>query len=319
MSVRCDHLAFRYRVHGLRLASDLLFDRVEHRADRKQSATVDAIVWRGDRMEETEATNTTRIDAAETGIRIRSRFGNVEIEEKTVRLYPVQGTTHQALFSYYAVYILGFLLHHREFLTLHASAVEVDGGAVAFIGPKGMGKSTTASVFYERGHRILSDDMVACRPRREEAPQTDPGFPWMKLGDNALRGILGRDGSDLERPVPGSSKRIVPIHGQQPSRPLPVRHIYVLGYHEEKGQDVEVEPVDGKQACLLLLSQSFVQMFLDESASSQHLDQCAALSRRVPVSALVRPRSMDALPSVYGTVRRHLESTSPADAPTASL
>lgn len=234
-------------------------------------------------------------------------------------MYPLQEVEYRSLFSYYAVYVLGFLLHHREFLTLHASAVEVDGGAVAFIGPKGMGKSTTASVFYERGHRILSDDMVACRPCREETPRTDPGFPWMKLGDKALRGVLGRDGDDLERSVPGSSKRIVPIHGQQPGRPLPLRHIYVLGYHEETGQDVEIEPVDQKQACLLLLSQSFVQMFLGESAGSQHLDQCAALSRRVPVSALARPRSMDALPSVYGAVRRDLETTRSTGEATASL
>ena len=300
------------------LASDFPLDKLEPRSRQDRQGGVDVVVRRGEKLKSPETEDTTRVDVLETSIRICSRFGSAEIEEKTVRLYPVQGTTHQALFSYYAVYILGFLLHHRDYLTLHASAVELDGGAVAFIGPKGMGKSTTASAFYERGHRILSDDMIACRPRLEEVPRTDPGFPWMKLGDEALRGILGRDGGSLDRPVPGSSKRIVPIHGRQPGQPLPLRHIYLLGYHEEKGQDVEIEPVDHKQACLLLLSQSFVQIFLDESAGPQHLDQCAALSRRVPLSALVRPRSMDALASVYGTVRRDLETTSSTDEPTAS-
>jgi hypothetical protein len=310
--------AFGYRVHGLHLTSDFSVDRVPALLEGERPETVDAVVTTRENRETPATEDPTRIDVRDGKIQIRSRFGDVSVGRRDVEVCPVQGTTPSSLFSYYAVYILGFLLHHREFLTLHASAVEVDGGVVAFIGPKGMGKSTTASVFYERGHRVLSDDMVACRPRREEAPQTDPGFPWMKLGDDALRGILGRDGDDLERPVPGSSKRIVPIHGQQPGRPLPLRHVYVLGYHEESGQDVKVEPVDRKQACLLLLSQSFVQMFLGESAGSQHLDQCAAFSRRVPVSALVRPRSMDALPSVYDTVRRHLESTSSADAPAAA-
>lgn len=312
------HREFSYDVHGLRLKSDVQLSRIEPLPGCHHSRGPDVEVRRGRSLERPES-ETTLIDASEETVHIRSRFGTLTIGQNRVKMYPLQEVEYRSLFSYYAVYVLGFLLHHREFLTLHASAVEVDGGAVAFIGPKGMGKSTTASVFYERGHRILSDDMVACRPCREETPRTDPGFPWMKLGDKALRGVLGRDGDDLERSVPGSSKRIVPIHGQQPGRPLPLRHIYVLGYHEETGQDVEIEPVDQKQACLLLLSQSFVQMFLGESAGSQHLDQCAALSRRVPVSALARPRSMDALPSVYGAVRRDLETTRSTGEATASL
>lgn len=310
MSAHRGQRAFKYQMHGLCFTSDFSVDRVPSLPDGGRPETADVVVSRGKKREAPATEDTTRIDARDGRIQIRSRFGDISIGQREVEVFPVQGTTHSSLFAYYAVYILGFLLHHRDYLTLHASAVEVDGGAVAFMGPKGMGKSTTASVFYERGHRILSDDMVACRPRLEEAPQTDPGFPWMKLGDEALRGILGRDGGNLERSVPGSSKRMVPLDGQQPNRPLPVRHIYVLGYHDEEGdsRDVQVEPIGNKQACLFLLSQSFVQMFLDESAAgSQHLEQCAALSRHVPVSALLRPQSMDDLPSVYDAVRRDIE------------
>ncbi|NBC85561.1 MAG: hypothetical protein GVY25_05150, partial [Bacteroidetes bacterium] len=35
--------------------------------------------------------------------------------------------------------VLGTLLHQRGLHTLHASAVVVDGGAVAFVGEKGAG------------------------------------------------------------------------------------------------------------------------------------------------------------------------------------
>ncbi len=302
--------AFGYRVHGLHLTSDFSVDRVPALLEGKRPETVDAVVNAGETNATPATEDTTRIDVRDGKVRIRSRFGDLRVGRRDVEVCPTQETTPSSLFSYYAVYVLGFLLHHREFLTLHASAVEVDGGAVAFIGPKGMGKSTTASVFYDRGHRVLSDDMIACRPRLEEVPQTDPGFPWMKLGEGALCNVLGRSGENLERSVPGSTKKIFPIEGQQPTRPLPLQHVYVLGYHKDgshEEQDVEIEPIDSKRACLLLLSQSFVQMFLDESPGSQHLDQCAALSRRVPVSALARPRSMDALPSVYGAVRRDLE------------
>jgi hypothetical protein len=305
-----DHRTFSYRAHGLSFSSSFPIDRVPVLSGSEHPETVDAAVKTGGRRETPATEDTTRIGVCDGEIHIQSRFGDVSVGQQGVELFPAQETTYQSLFAYYAVYILGFLLHHRGHLTLHASAVEVDGSAVAFMGPKGMGKSTTASVFYNRGHRVLSDDMIACRPRLEEVPRTDPGFPWMKLGEGALCNVLGRSGDDLERSVPGSTKKIFPIEGQQPTRPLPLRHVYVLGYHKDgphEEQDVEIEPIDSKRACILLLSQSFVQMFLDESPGSQHLDQCAALSRRVPVSALARPRSMDALPSVYGAVRRDLE------------
>lgn len=38
---------------------------------------------------------------------------------------------------------MGTLLHQRGYLVLHASAVNIDGGAIAFLGWRGNGKSTT--------------------------------------------------------------------------------------------------------------------------------------------------------------------------------
>jgi hypothetical protein len=260
----------------------------------------------------------TRIDASEGRVRIRSRFGSIAVGRTTVELCPTERVDPQSLFSYYAVYILGFLLHHRDYLTIHASAVETDGGTIAFVGPKGTGKSTTASFFYTQGHRLISDDLIACRPSSTDAPlHVDSGFPWMKLGEKSLDEVLGQNGNKLERTVPDSSKRIVPTHNRQPDASLPLQHIYVLGYHDDShdGQEVEVRRAAAKEACLVLLSNAFVQMFLEEAgADPEHLNRCATLCERVPVSLLVRPRSMDALPSVYDAVLDDLKTTRPPEA-----
>lgn len=315
-------LTFQYRVHGLSLSSDLSFRRINPLPSHLQSNSPDVVILENQSLD-VPASGETRIDVSEGKVRIRSRFGSIAVGRTTVELCPTKRVGPQSLFSYYAVYILGFLLHHRDYLTIHASAVEVDGETIAFVGPKGTGKSTMASLFYAQGHRLISDDLIACWPYSTDAsPHVDPGFPWMKLSERSLGEVLGQSGDKLERTVPDSSKRIVPIHGRQPDSSLPLRHIYVLGYHDDSydSKEVEVKRAETKEACLVLLSNAFVQMFLEEAdADPDHLDRCAALAQCVPVSVLIRPRSIGALPSVYDAVLDDLKTTRPSDSSESRL
>ncbi len=63
--------------------------------------------------------------------------------------------------------VLGFLLRLRGITCLHASAVAVDGQALAFMGPPGAGKSTTAAAFARRGYPVLTDDITALEEKGE--------------------------------------------------------------------------------------------------------------------------------------------------------
>jgi hypothetical protein len=56
--------------------------------------------------------------------------------------------------------VLGVLCYQRGLLPLHASAVMIDGYAVALGGRRGAGKSTLAAMLARRGHVLLSDDIV---------------------------------------------------------------------------------------------------------------------------------------------------------------
>jgi len=63
--------------------------------------------------------------------------------------------------------ILSFL--SRGDISLHAAAVEVGSGAVILAAPSRYGKSTLAFAFQRRGHRVLSEDLICCRPATAEA------------------------------------------------------------------------------------------------------------------------------------------------------
>lgn len=61
--------------------------------------------------------------------------------------------------------IIGALLHQRQLLPLHVSAVETPQGVVAFTGPSGAGKSTLANEIHRAtGWRLLSDDVAVIDP-----------------------------------------------------------------------------------------------------------------------------------------------------------
>jgi len=72
--------------------------------------------------------------------------------------------------------LLGLLLYQRDHLVLHASAVSVNGDAAMFIGPRGVGKSTTAAAFDSEGYAVLEDDVVAIR-FDDGVPTVVPGVP----------------------------------------------------------------------------------------------------------------------------------------------
>lgn len=79
---------------------------------------------------------------------------------------------------------LAFLLNVAGQCVLHASAVEIDGAAVAFAGPSGAGKSTLAALLCSDGARLITDDVL--RLGSEEGPVCIGGGPQLRLRPGAV-------------------------------------------------------------------------------------------------------------------------------------
>jgi hypothetical protein len=214
---------------------------------------------------------------------------------------PAPGVEERVLRLFVLGAVLAVLLQQRGWLVLHASAVAVDGGAVAFLGQSGWGKSTTAAAMHARGHKVVADDVVAVQDCAE-GPVIFPGFPQLKLWPETAV-ALGDDAKMLPRLHPRIEKRARAVSTEGFSQnPLPLRQIYVLAESHTR----EVEPLPAQEALVELVRHSYAVKLLRSVGASSHFLQCASLVKNVSVSRLKRSRSLQELPDLVQIVEDDL-------------
>ncbi|MGA3311310.1 MAG: hypothetical protein ABSD08_22295 [Xanthobacteraceae bacterium] len=82
--------------------------------------------------------------------------------------------------------VFGILLHQREQIVLHASAVRVNGRAVLFCGSSGAGKSTLAAALAQRGYPLVTDDICTLTLDAAGAPLVHSDGRQLKLWAQAI-------------------------------------------------------------------------------------------------------------------------------------
>ena len=82
------------------------------------------------------------------------------------------------------------LLLPPDHVSLHSSAVEVDGRALMFVAPGRFGKTTLAAAFHAQGHRLLTEDLTCVRVAG--TPALLPGPPTLRLRPD-VRDLLHLD------------------------------------------------------------------------------------------------------------------------------
>lgn len=90
-------------------------------------------------------------------------------------------------------FVLALILQARHHLVLHASAVEIDGVVVAFIGQSNAGKSTLAAACCTAGALLVADDVL--RVDVAEVPAVHRGADRLRLRLGAEWVLTGLDPS----------------------------------------------------------------------------------------------------------------------------
>ena len=213
---------------------------------------------------------------------------------------PAPGVSYAALGHYLLGPVFAALLHQRGRVVLHASAVAVDGKAIAILGDSGAGKSTTAAAFLRHGHGFLADDVVALSPAAAGDLMIVPAFPQLKLWPDAADALGPVAGG--RRVFPGVDKCAMPVRSSFVPRPLPLARAYVL----DPGPLASVEPLTGATGLVALMRHTYGRQVLYAHRAASLFAECADVARRVPVRRLSAPRSLDRLSDLVRVVEDDL-------------
>lgn len=194
--------------------------------------------------------------------------------------------------------VMALILYRHGRLVLHASAVQINGRAVLFMGQPGSGKSTLAAAFHRAGFAVLSDDLVSLEIREDSTVWVSAGVPSVSLCLDAAT-TIAPPGHVLP-PVGLWSKKVRLDTGALPALDMvQVTHAYLL--------DSASADYFDQRAALTFFRLQFPSVmryleYTDEFSAS--FARCAQIASIVPVSRL---DCSNKLIEIDATVARVLE------------
>lgn len=184
-------------------------------------------------------------------------------------------------------------------LNLHASAVAVEGRAVAFLGASRRGKTTLAGAFAKAGYPFLTEDVLDLEPV-EGHYIVRPSRPELRLLGDSAAFLLG----DAAPPPEEDDKRSLKSGDALPYRrePAHLGALFVLGPGTAPAP--AVERLSPAQALAELIQHAFVLDVEDRARLRAHFSRIGTLTERVSCYRLDYPRRYEQLGVVIETVTR---------------
>ena len=198
--------------------------------------------------------------------------------------------------------VLPVALHLRGALVVHGSSVALaDATAVAFVAPKGHGKSTLALALAQRGGRLLSDDATVLAARGA-AVQALPGVHAVRLWPDSADALDAHAYGE-----PGALGRKLVVHdvpdALRAERAAPLRAVYVLAPPDDAPAAAAERTRMGEVgAALALVRHATAGGLLGGGEAPRVLARAADVARRVPVYELRIARGWSRLDEAVATI-----------------
>lgn len=211
--------------------------------------------------------------------------------------------------------VLPIALHRAGALVVHGSSVALDDdAAIAFVAPKGHGKSTLALALAQRGGRLLSDDATVLRPD-VVGMLALPGVHAVRLWPDSADALDARAYGE-----PGALGRKLVVHdvpdALRSERPVPLRAVYVIASPDGAAgaPSAERTRLGGVAGAVALVRHATAGGLLGGPEAPRVLARAADVARRVPVYELRVARDWSRLEQVVARIRGWHAIGAPASA-----
>lgn len=231
-----------------------------------------------------------QIERGDRGYRFSGpRHGTAIVSPEAAHIYGAPGEGGIAAWQRFLIaQVLPFGAVLRGLEVFHASAVAVDGGAVAFLGPSGAGKTSIAMALCQLGATFLADDVLAVE-RDGDRLLGHPGAPVAGIAGAEAERLRGRRSLDAGAVLAADPREeVVRVRPQR--EPVPLRAIFFLDRRAGETPAPRFEPVVEPQ---VLLSATFNLVLLEGSRLEALLDVCS-LAAGGMVERVVVGRETDA-------------------------
>ncbi len=234
----------------------------------------------------------------------------VSTDGRRIACRTLNGASPESFQTYLVGQVLSFALLKHGIEPLHATAVVINGEAVAFLGNSGFGKSSLGAAFLQAGYHLLTDDLLALK-EEEDRFVAYAGPPRIKLFPGIARRLLGErvTGTPMNNETP---KLVIPLGQKQTVLPLeavPVKAIYVLTppRARSKSSRITIRPLSARRAFVELITNTFNAVIVEPERLKRQFVFASRLGEVVPVKSLSFPRRLARLPSVRKAILSDLK------------
>lgn len=281
-------LKYAYNAFGLNIISDISFTEllpnVNHDIKADIEIQIDEIrhLWSDDLVD----SNGFIVSGNFVMFQV-SKIGMFSIQNgNKIIISPVNNANLDEIKLYILGTCIGALLIQRKVLPLHGSAVVIDEKVYAFVGESGVGKSTLAKAFIDKGYDLVTDDVIAVSLLSgNNIPVVIPSYPQQKLWQESLN-EFGMSTGDYLPLFERETKYAVPVQKRFMNNPLPLGGVFELVKSESKRATLGMDKLERVHTLFLHTYRHFLVQKL--GLMEWHFDITTKLASKVDLFRLIR-------------------------------
>lgn len=217
--------------------------------------------------------------------------------------HALPGGSLERLQTYLMGQVVSMAMVKQGIEPLHATAVVIDGQAVAFLGDSGFGKSTLGAAFVKAGFTILTDDLLVIE-RKERQFMAHPGPARLKLMPESADVLLPGHGASVTM-NPATAKLVLSLGNRQAWRsPAPTDSLYILAAPDPTAcvQTPEIRHLSRRDACISLVRNTFNTVIQGPARQARQFKMATELAASLEIRSLVYPRGLQRISEVVDAI-----------------